>query len=270
MRFRPVLLVPFLLTLAAACASPTTEGGDETNGGSEDEIVSGAIRARASDPCSATLVFLQKDAYKETAGRSSALWPAHTTTVLEVSCQTSRGEQHIAPYQENYGTKPGAKDANGDEILVKIEMDSKVVTTNAPWREMKNLVASYESCGCDETKFLSMDKLTEQGKALAADIVRVLQCPGGEDALRSAIEGSRFPEALSIVATCRVREGMSLDVQAQVEKTFAGQHVCNNNALLQADLFARFRDHKDASACSAQSKLCSGPKIFFDPNREIH
>ena len=73
MRFRAVLLVPFLLTLAAACASPTTEA-DETNGGSEDEIVSGSIRARASDPCTATLVFLQKDAYKETAGRSSALF----------------------------------------------------------------------------------------------------------------------------------------------------------------------------------------------------
>ena len=106
-------------------------------------------------------------------------------------------------------------------------------------------------------------------QAPAADIVRVLECPGGEDALRSAIEGSRFPEALAIVATCQVRAGMSLDVQAQVEKTFAGQHVCNNNALLQADLFARFRDRKDASACSAESKLCSGPKIFFDPKSEI-
>lgn len=267
MRLGAVLFVPFLL-IAAACSTEATEAGDP-NGGSEDEIVAGAIRARASDPCTATFVFLQKDAYKETAGRSSALWPAHTTTVLEVSCQTSRGEQHIAPFQENYGTKPGAKDANGDEILVKVEMDPKVVTTKAPWREMKNLVAAYESCGCDETKFLSMDKLTEQGKALAADIVRVLSCPGGEDALRSAIEESRFAEALQIVATCQVREGMSLDVQAQVEKTFADQHVCNNNALLQADLFARFRDHKDASACSAQSKLCSGPKIFFDPKREI-
>jgi hypothetical protein len=266
---RAIFFVPFLLIAAAACTHPTTEEGDD-EGASQDEVISAGMRARASDPCTATLVFLQKDAYKETAGRSSALWPAHTTTVLEVSCQTSRGEQRIAPYKENYGTKPGTKDANGDEILVKTEMDSRIVTTTAPWREMKNLVASYEQCDCDETKFLSMDKLTEQGKALAADIVRVLECPGGEDALRTAIEQSRFQEALGIVATCEVRAGMSVDVQAQVQKTFADQHVCNNVAVLQADLFARFRDHKDASACSASSKLCSGPKIFFDPKREIH
>jgi hypothetical protein len=262
---RALVVLPVLLL--AACASTTDD--ESAAPPTEDEIVIGGMRARASDPCTATFVYLQKDAYKETAGRSSALWPAHTTTVLEVSCETSRGEQRIAPFKENYGTKPGTKDANGDEILVRIEMDARTVTATAPWREMKALVASYESCGCDPEKFLSMDKLTEEGKRLAADIVRVLSCPGGEDALRTAIEQSRFADAMAIVPTCQVREGLSLDVQAQIAKTFGDQHVCNNNALLQADLFARFRDRKDASACSAASALCSGPKIFFDPKNEV-
>ena len=59
-------------------------------------------------------------------------------------------------------------------------------------------------------------------------------------------------------------------VEAEVKRTLAEHHVCNNNALLQADLFARFRDRGDAAACDPHDRgRCYGPELFFDPTREV-
>lgn len=258
----------------AACASPTSSEDD--GAGTEDEVVAGGIRAKASDPCTATFVFLQKDAYKP-SGRSNEMWPPHTTTVLEVSCQTSRGEQHMAPYKENYGTKPGTKDANGNDMLSRVDMDPSVVTVNAPWGKMKSLVASYESCGCDPSGFLGLDTIDASTQGIVEKLMPILTCPDPVEKILGAIKEKRFDDAKAMASRCRIKDGVSpeqlaktaADVEAAVKSVYAEHHVCNNNAELQFDLFRRFRDGGDAKACDPHDKaLCYGPKLFFNPKRE--
>lgn len=267
-----------LASLAAALfvAACTTTSEDDRAEAGDEEIRSSGITARANDPCVATLVFLQKDAYVST-GRSNDLWPPHTTTVLEVACQTAKGEQRIAPFKENYGTKPGTKDSKGNLVLVQAETDPDVVTTRAPWREMRKLVESYESCGCDPKGFLGLDTIDVEGKGLLESIAPILDCPGSNDALLGALKEKRFAEAKTLVARCRVREDISpaelaraaTDIEREVKELYADHHLCNNNALLQSDLFARFRDERDAAACNPHdAKLCYGPKLFFNPAKE--
>lgn len=273
---RPALSVAAVALLVSACTAAAEDGSG--GAASEDEVVAGAIAARGSDPCTARLVFLQKDAYKSTAGRSSELWPPHTTTVLDVTCSTSRGEQHIAPFKENYGTKPGAKDEAGNEILVEIDMPSEVVTVAAPWREMKALVASYEGCGCDEREFLGLDTIDAEAAGLLEKLSPILDCPDSNEALLLALKERRFDDAKRMAAQCTIKSGVSpaelaetaAEVDAEVKRAFAEHHVCNNNAMLQADLFARFRDRHDATACDAHDRaLCYGPKLFFNPKKEV-
>ena len=117
--------------------------------------------------CTAVFRWLQKDAYKETAGRSSAQWPPHTTTTLRVEC-TSQGQ--TAPevvadvFMENYGTKPGATDANGDVILVEVAQNDAIEGSRS---DLLQLVAEFQKCSCSSaTQFLSMDALQEPMIAL--------------------------------------------------------------------------------------------------------
>jgi hypothetical protein len=270
----------FAAALAAvavvACASPSPSEDD--GAGSEDEVVAGGIRAKSSDPCTATFVFLQKDAYKA-SGRTNELWPPHTTTVLEVSCQTSRGEQHIAPFKENYGTKPGTKDANGNDLLTRLDMDPQVVTTKAPWGKMKALVASYEACGCDPSGFLGLDTIDAQTQGIVEKLMPILTCPDPAETILKAVKEKRFDDAKAMASRCRIKDGVSpeqlakaaADVEAEVKALYSEHHVCNNNAELQFDLFRRFRDAGDAKACDPHDRaLCYGPKLFFSPKREIH
>lgn len=258
--------------LLVACGS-SSEDVDQ----SDQDVTALGITAKASDPCEATLVFLQKDAYVS-RGRTQDYWPPHTTTVLEVTCQTARGEQHIEPYRNNFGTKPGTKDANGNDILTRIDMDPNVVTTKAPWREMKKLVTSYEDCGCDPKGFFGLDTIDVEGKGLLESLTPILSCPDSNDALLKALKEKRFDDAKQMVARCELRSDVTAEelaktageVEAQVKKLYFDHHVCNNSALMQADLFARFRDHDDATACDAASKtFCAGPKLFFNPKKEV-
>lgn len=268
-------VLPVLLVTGLAVACGTAEDVDDA---SQDAVVAGGMNAKATDPCTATLVFLQKDAYKPT-GRSNELWPPHTTTVLEVSCQTAKGEQHIAPYKENYGTKPGAKDAQGNDMLSEAKMDPEVVTVKAPWSQMSKLVESYQGCGCDPKGFLGLDTIDVEGKGLVESFAPLLSCPDSEDALLGALKQKKFGEAKAMLERCKIKDDLSPesatralgDIESQVKKLYSDHHLCNNNAELQADLFVRFRDHKDAKACDPHNRdLCYGPKLFFNPAKEIH
>src|SRR5262245_29962560 len=72
------LFVPALAALVFAC------GGSKDSPGEGSQNVSG--KEGPAETCTATFRWLQKDAYKNTGGRSTALWPPHTTTVLDVQC----------------------------------------------------------------------------------------------------------------------------------------------------------------------------------------
>ena len=107
----------------------------------------------SAEVCEATFRVLQKDAYKETAGRSSDLWPPHTTTVLEVTCD---GEAVDGGFEANHGTEPGQTDANGDVILVEVGTYSAPGTRE----ELELLLETYATCDCESTtEFLSLDSL---------------------------------------------------------------------------------------------------------------
>ena len=86
-----ILAAVGLFAVLPACAMSSSSDGsanssaDDTTGatvtsgtgGNADEAQ--AMTAAPDDSCTATLHFLQKDAYKDGAGRSSDLWPPHTT-----------------------------------------------------------------------------------------------------------------------------------------------------------------------------------------------
>jgi hypothetical protein len=41
--------------------------------------------------------------------------------------------------------------------------------------------------------------------------------------------------------------------------------VCNNDAKLEAALFAQFAADGTAPACDSSSKTCKGPSFFYSP-----
>ena len=65
---KPLLLVSLVAALFPACVGSSIESA------TDDVTESG---------CEARFLWLQKDAYRSTAGRSFDFWPAHTTTQLE-------------------------------------------------------------------------------------------------------------------------------------------------------------------------------------------
>jgi len=264
------LLAAVLAGASVACSAEVT--GDPTVASDEDAI--------KGTNCEATFVWLQKDAYKDTAGRSSKAWPPHTTTVLETFCTTkAAGKQSVgSAFQANYGTEPGAKDKNGDVILVEMKRETVKGSKDA----MQRLLQAYKGCGCDEKQFLSMDKLKgDVGEKLLGDVVKTIEenagltCSntGGKEALVAALKAQDFEKAISIVPQCSFEGG---DLGATLDKalgevakstsgTLAQYHVCNNNAALQAELFERFKTKSTIDACTAQSSLCKGPKWFYNP-----
>lgn len=266
------LFLAAALTSAVSVACSAETEGDPAAESDEDAI--------KGTNCEATFVQLQKDAYKETAGRSSKAWPPHTTTTLDVSCTTkASGKQSIgSAFQANYGTEPGAKDKNGDVVLVEVKRETVRGSKDA----MQRLLKAYTGCGCDPKQFLSMDKLKgDVGEKLLGDVVASIEknvdlaCTnaGGKEALVAALRAKDFEKAIAIVPQCSFEGGdlgKTLDaalaeIARSTSTTLAQYHVCNNNAALQAELVERFKSKSVVEACSPESALCRGPKWFYNP-----
>jgi len=266
-----VLLSSLLLACAGASDDPASDESNVTSGAGS------SIQASPDDPCKARLIFLQKDAYKE-GGRTNQFWPPHTTTILEVSCTTKDGVQTARPFEENHGTKPGTKDATGKEVLEEVQLDPKLVTAEAPWRDMQKLLASYQSCECEPDGFLSLDKVGQEVAGMVEKLLEILDCPEGDEVLLDAIRKNDKETLKRIVPQCRLKEDTSVfkigvasvKVAKDVKETFEAHHVCNNDAALQVDLWKRFKASRDARACDPKAKaFCSGPKLYFNPNKEL-
>lgn len=224
--------------------------------------------------CSATLRVLQKDAYKSTAGRTSDLWPPHTTTVLEFSCE---GDAADTVVMANHGTLPGATDANGDVILVET-MSLEVKGTED---EILDLAVAFEACECDgATTFLSMDSLEDSvAQDLMTEVVSYLQanlaCDGdGVNEVVGAIQSQDIDAALAILPTCSWANGTGLEqgldeaFAALVEATgdtLDGYHVCNNDAQLQVGLVESYEASGEVPACDPTGAACKGPLWFYSP-----
>jgi hypothetical protein len=224
--------------------------------------------------CVATFRVLQKDAYKSTAGRSSELWPPHTTTVLELSCD---GEAVGGSFQANHGTEPAQVDENGDVILV----EQAVFEVEGPRAELEDLKAAYDACGCDaETEFLSLDSLddtTAQALVQTVDgyLNANLTCPSGSPSdIVGKLQQGDVPGAIDQLVTCEWTSGASFEegldlaleqLAADTGKLLSGYHVCNNDAALQKALFDDYVATGEVTACDATAAVCHGPTWLYTP-----
>ncbi len=251
--------------LTPACSS--SDGGGSVASQSSDLAADGA------ETCTATLRWLQKDAYKSTAGRTSDLWPPHTTTTLEIACG---GAIVRSETRENHGTKPGEKDANGDVILVEVAKQE----ASGPRARLLALADAYAKCECG-TKFLSMDALGDE--AVQAMVTKLgdyaeanLTCAGDLDAagVVALLRAGEIERVIAELPSCAWADGKSWEqgldgalqaLLAASKETLGSYHVCNNDAELQAALFAAVAAGGEAAACDGGSAICHGPAWFYAP-----
>jgi hypothetical protein len=261
---------------SSAPVAPSAGGG----GGGKADGVGPAGQSPQDERCTAQLRWLQKDAYKSTAGRSSDLWPPHTTTTLDVYCAQDGGDpvRVGGAFRENHGTKPEQRDANGDVILVEIKREEATGSR----AELLDLVAAYEACDCDgATQFLSLDSLKDEAvQKVLEDVLGYLDqnliCEGEVSThdIVEALGRGDIAFVTSGLGSCRFADGADLAegldealsfLIESTTQTLADYHVCNNDASLQTDLFRRFVGERAVVACDPTSELCHGPRWFYTP-----
>jgi hypothetical protein len=260
-----------LVLFSVACGDSGTQavGGGGTGGAD----AGGAGGGASAQTCEAVLTFLQKDAYKETAGRTSSLWPPHTTTTFEITCD---GEVVSSAFMANHGTEPDAVDANGD-LFLEPQGSTNIEGSRA---DLEELQAAYSACECD-TQFLSMDALTESvvqelvGE-VTSYVVENLTCTGpisAEDVATMLSEGD-IEGVLAALPDCSWANGTDWDtgldqalqaIVAAANETLADYHVCNNDAMLQAELIGVYAADKVVGDCAAMNPLCRGPAWYYEP-----
>ena len=188
---RLALRLAALAPLAAALVACAADDAP-SEGATEDDLKSS---------CTATYRTLQKDAYKDLGGRTTPLWPPHTTTDLTVTCGTT---QVGYAFQANYGSKPGEKDKNGRDLLDVV----KTETRKGSKAELLALLAEYEGCGCDPSKFLGLSTIQKGPAAdLLAQLIPILErdvtCAGGVKGLIDALKAQDIDAATKLVPTCK-------------------------------------------------------------------
>ena len=263
----PIFAVGLVGGLLVACGSSSDAG---------EHGAASAVSA-ADETCTATFHWLQKDAYKNTGGRTSALWPPHTTTMIDVVCKDASGNQTYttSAFKENHGTKPGDLDASGRAYLD----DVKQATATGSRASVQGLLDAYAGCACDATtQFLGMDSVKEDLTvqnivAKFADYAALhLTCSGDkttEDVV-GMMKAGDIEGVLAAYPGCAWQSGYgALDGLEQAAGTLfpdlSKYHVCNNDAELEAQLFQTFAKNGTAPACDSTSKLCSGPTFFYSP-----
>lgn len=286
-------VVPVIFVLAAGCSSdePKDTADDQSeietsssssgavsssssSGGSSSS--SGGSSSGAAERCKATFVWLQKDAYKETGGRTTDLWPPHTTTTLAVECD---GAAVASAFMANHGSEPGSKDAEGNDFLA----ETRRVEVNGTRAELTELLGTYQGCECEPESFLSMNSLDQDVVAdLLGEFTTLIEgdtvtCPDDtKDDLVTALNAQDFESALVIVPTCtwpgpdgNPAQTLSDALQTVIATTggvLDDFHVCNNDAKLQADLVTGFQTGGAITACPRNTDTCKGPMWFYNPN----
>lgn len=256
-----------LLALAASTSLLVACGDDATTDTDTSDV-------QEEQSCEATLRILQKDAYKDTAGRSSELWPPHTTTQLDVSCD---GELIYTTFMANHGTKPEAKDAAGDVILV----ETATVELEGSEDDLLDLAEAFEVCECDAaTTFLSMDSLDDQTAAqLVGEVATYLEanltCTAATtEEVVGWLQAGDVAAVLAVLPSCTWADGTSLEegldealaaVVAATGDLLDGYHVCNNDAVLQVALIDTFRESGKVVACDPTGAACAGPLWLYAP-----
>jgi hypothetical protein len=219
-----------------------------------------------------TLTVLQKDAYSNVAGRSSNLWPPHTTTVFK----WENGEEiHV-----NHGTAPDEIDASGTPFLV----EQKVYSFTGTRKQLETLQAAYRRAdfddGTDTNKFLGMSEAkTSLEKAFLAGLIDYiadgangLYCTGSGTVndLTALLKAGKFHEFIDAIANCNwTRSDWETALLTVLEDTIIEEghsltqyHVCNDDADLQVRLIKTFI--ADGSI-KMPEKINNGPMLFYSP-----
>ena len=294
---RPLLALPasslVLALLVSACGgdeaaapndddgalqtSSSSSSGEPTTSSSSSS--SGAVASSSSgavETCKATFTWLQKDAYKETGGRTVNAWPPHTTTTLAVTCNDQPVD---SAFQANHGSEPGSKDAAGRDFLDPVHAVS-VPGTRA---QLTQLLDVYRTCECEPESFLSMNSLNQTVvEDLLSEFVTLVDdgattCTGDTTKadLVSALQAQDFEAALLLVPECTfpgadgtpvdtLNEALTLAI-ASTGNVLADYHVCNNDAVLQASLVTSFQSTGTIGTCDRTSAACKGPLWMYDP-----
>jgi hypothetical protein len=233
----------------------------------------------ASD-CTATFTWWQKDAYLNSPGRQHPLWPPHTTTQLQVTCG---GEVVGTASMTNHGTPYGTTNDAGVPMLTQTDQ----ATVTGTQAQLTSLLSTYQACECDPattggpgTVFLSAQPPSAvMGQVLAAVAAYASQnlvCPASTPTAQVAnmLSSGNFDGAVTAMLQCSWSNGSSFEaglnqaasaLSGELSSTLAGYHVCNNDAMLQANLFASFQQNGSVAACDKTASVCSGPAFFYNP-----
>ena len=235
--------------------------------------------APTGGPCRAVLRRLQKDAYRETGGRTSTFWPPHTTTSLEVWCDNVRvGYASM----NNHGSAPDDVDVDGNPLLEE-SCNGQVDGTKD---ELLQLLANYQKCEC-ATTFLGLDSvksdlIPELLASVATQMKSGLTCPDAAtlDQVVAFVQDrgvvgtddgiGGMAHFLALVAQCSWTSSSWPDVlQNALQSAFTtdgkplnGYHVCNNDSDIQTNLFNAFVSGQAVPTCDAHDALCAGPSLF--------
>jgi hypothetical protein len=271
-----------LMALAGCAANAGPEMGStssnvENKAGASNDTSGSSAAQGANETCTATFHWLQKDAYKNTGGRTNAAWPPHTTTQVDVVCNDADGNEtyRTSTFQENHGTKPGQLDPNGRVYLDEVKSE----TATAPRATLDAFVASYKQCECDpETTFLSLDSAKgDTEKAILGEVENYvtahLVCTGdvATSDVVSMIDSGDYAGALEAATnSCSWEEGYGFadgfkQATSAVVSSLTEYHVCNNDAQLQAGIWSTLRSNGEVAACDNTSAVCHGPAFFYNP-----
>ncbi|MBI5534371.1 MAG: hypothetical protein HY898_16730 [Deltaproteobacteria bacterium] len=270
--------------LPAGC-DPCKEFGWYGDGVCDADLIDARVCA-GPDPdckesCWAQLAWLQKDAYKETAGRSSAAWPPHTTTTVQVHCTGANGVDSVIAdaFMANHGTEPGVKDANGDVFLVEVRRSARVSGSR---EQLLSWVEAYKTCTCEPaTKFLSLDGAQDDVmKKVMTTVVTYVQqhlvctAPTTTDQIVGLMQDKSYDGLLAALKDCAWDDGSSWEagllaasqtVVSELGGTLDEYHVCNNDAKLQAAAWESFARDGAVKACDNSQAVCKGPSFLYEP-----
>ncbi|MCB9228558.1 MAG: hypothetical protein H6618_03015 [Deltaproteobacteria bacterium] len=214
--------------------------------------------------CRLAFHFYQKDSFQEYPKRVAMFWPPHTTTELDIRCQSSQGYSETFA-QNNHGTGPD-KIVKGIQVLQKI----KTLSFSADESSARKLMDAYRSCQCPGSYF-SMELLSNESKeifsALGEKTKEQISCTEKADIAGQIRSGKFDPDLLSRCSFDKEQSWKQAFGEALHHVSFPldSYHVCNNDAKLQEKLIREFIASGDIRGCAEKDPVCAGPLLYYQP-----
>jgi hypothetical protein len=103
-----------------------------------------------------------------------------------------------------------------------------------------------------------------------------LECSGAvtTDQLVGMLQSGDFDDAIAALPSCTWANGADWSdgltqaaqtVLASTQSQLSSYHVCNNDAMLEANLFSTYASTGSVVACDNTTPTCQGPAWFYNP-----